>query len=137
MRHGTKRRTWLVLGLSATLVGGVIASSATAAQAAPRYRAHDWDRDGIRNDRDWDRDGDGIPNFRDRHPNRPDAYRYYVPRTERLSDRERDWIRERAWYQDQAWDRDRDGIPNFRDRDRDGDGVPDWRDRHPNDRRRR
>ena len=142
MKQAQKRRTGTVGGLSALLMGGMIAAGLTPAQAhteerysrdpAPgvvqvrdrdrdhrdwdrdrdrRYR--DWDRDGIRNRRDWDRDGDGIPNWRDPHPNRPDRYRY--------SDTHR-----RRFY-----DRDRDGIRNRRDWDRDGDGTPNWRDRRP------
>jgi hypothetical protein len=152
MKQELRRRTWLVVGLSATLMGGLITSGVTAAEAAPRYRVynrdqdyrgHDRDRDGIPNYRDRDRDGDGVPNFRDTHPNTPDRYRYERPRYDRLRyrDRDRDWEGDRDWDRDRDrdrnWDRDRDGIPNYRDRDRDGDGVPDWRDRHPNDRRRR
>jgi hypothetical protein len=67
--------------------------------------------------RDWDRDRDGIPNWRDAHPNRPDGSYYYAPTQRR-------------------YDEDRDGIANGRDRDRDGDGVPNWRDRYPDNPRR-
>jgi hypothetical protein len=111
-----KGRAWIGLGLSAALMGGVVASIAPAGAAVGRiYR--DLDRDGIRDSRDWDRDGDGIRNSRDPYPNRRNNLRRY--RSGRTSTRYRSPITTYRIY-----------------RDRDGDRVPDARDRYPSNRRR-
>ena len=141
MKSWLKRQTWVVLGLGATLMGGLIAASVTTAEASPRRYARDWDRadvrysrawdrdgDRIPNHRDWDRDGDGIANYRDRHPNTPDRYAYqYRPGSYRYT----------LSAPSRGRDLDRDCVPNYRDWDRDGDRVSNARDRYPNNRWRR
>ena len=138
MKSWQRRRTWVVVALGATLLGGLIASSGTAAEAAPRRYARDWNRDSVHtyrawdqdgdripNSRDWDRDGDGIANYRDRHPNTPDRYAYrYRPDSYRYT-----YAAPRG-----RGDLDRDCVPNARDWDRDGDRVSNSRDRYPNNR---
>jgi hypothetical protein len=124
MKPSQKRQAWVVLGLSAVLMGGLAASGLTSAEAAPRRYARDLDRDCIPNYRDRDRDGDRISNWRDPHPNRRDRYVYIPSR-----------YQSRYSAYSRSGDLDRDCVPNYRDRDRDGDRVPNWRDRAPNSRR--
>jgi hypothetical protein len=139
MKSWLNRRTWGVLGVSTVLMGGLLAASGTAAQAAEPCR--DRDRDGLASR--WDRDRAGVRMLRDTRPYQRDRYYYAVPRR----DNDGDWDDMPNWRYRQlnrrngtyyystpirrAHDEDRDGIANWRDRDRDGDGVPNWRDRYP------
>src|SRR5690348_3865689 len=91
MKSWLNRRTWGVLGASTALVGGLLATSVTAASAAQPCR--DRDRNGVASR--WDRDRDGVRMLRDTRPYERDRYYYAVPRRD--------------------WDRDRDGIANWRD----------------------
>jgi hypothetical protein len=111
----TAMKSLRVAAVSGLIVlgAGIVLVSAAPAEAQTRTRARyasthplgDFDRDGIRNNRDPDDDNDRIPDRLDRND-------FSTSRTR--SSRAYDW--------------DRDGVPNARDRDDDNDGVVDARD---------